>query len=105
MILLFDRRLRLLDPQLQRLLLRVGNLRPYEYYIAWPSLICLEVRRRVLGPCSDGRRHYGFVFQFGNASWLPVLLRVKGFKWTYIAGYCYSLEGIFGLSIIPSPPS
>ncbi|THE09915.1 TRAP transporter fused permease subunit [Bacillus timonensis] len=80
------------------LLLRVGNLHNYEYYIAAAAmLICLEVSRRVLGPIFP-MVGIGVVLYslFGDAEWITHLLRTKGFSWQYIAGYSYSLEGIFG---------
>lgn len=80
------------------LLDRIGNLYDYEYYIAALAvLICIEVSRRVLGPLFSMVAIFMIVYSmYGNAGWVPQLLRIKGFSWTYIAGYCYSMEGIFG---------
>lgn len=80
------------------LLARVGNLLPYEYYIALAAvLICLEVSRRVLGPMFPMVAVVVICYSmFGSAGWLPALLKIKGFSWRYIVAYCYTLEGIFG---------
>lgn len=80
------------------LISRVGNLYEYEYYIAVLAvIICLEISRRILGPLFPGIAVIVILYSiFGNAEWLPAVIRVKGFSWHYICAYCYSLEGIFG---------
>lgn len=80
------------------LLMRVGNLLPYEYYLAALAvIICLEVSRRVLGPMFPGVALIVLLYSlYGDAAWLPSLIRIKGFSWKYICAFCYTLEGIFG---------
>lgn len=84
--------------QFNGLISRVGNLHEYEYYLAALAvIICLEVSRRVLGPLFPAIGIIVILYSmFGNAEWLPAVIRVKGFSWHYICAYCYSLEGIFG---------
>lgn len=77
---------------------KAGTLLSWEYYIAALSvLVCLEVSRRVLGPLFPGIAVLVILYSmFGNAAWLPAVIRIKGFSWQYIVAYCYSLQGIFG---------
>lgn len=77
---------------------KAGTLLSWEYYIAALAiLVCLEVSRRVLGPLFPGIAVVVILYSmFGNATWLPAVIRIKGFSWQYISAYCYSLQGIFG---------
>lgn len=77
---------------------KAGMLSPNEYYIAALAVLCcLEVSRRVLGPLFPGIALIVILYSlFGNAKWLPLVIRIKGFSWQYICSFCYSLQGIFG---------
>lgn len=77
---------------------KAGTLLSWEYYIAALAIIvCLEVSRRVLGPLFPGIAVIVILYSmYGNATWLPAVIRIKGFSWQYISAYCYSLQGIFG---------
>ena len=77
---------------------KAGTLTNVEYYIAAIAVIvCLEVSRRVLGPLFPGIAAIVILYSlYGNAAWLPQVIRIKGFSWRYIAAFCYSLQGIFG---------
>lgn len=80
------------------LLLNVGMWKAWEYYIAIVGvLICLEVSRRVLGPAFPLVAIIFILYaMYGNVSWMPRLLKIKGFNLNFVAAYCFSLEGIFG---------
>lgn len=77
---------------------KAGMLTEMEYYLALLAVLCcLEVSRRVLGPLFPAIAAIViFYSMFGNATWLPAVIRIKGFSWRYICAFCYSLQGIFG---------
>jgi TRAP transporter 4TM/12TM fusion protein len=80
------------------LILRPGMFTKVDTYFALLAvIISLEVSRRVLGVLFPSIGILVILYSiYGNAQWIPLVMRSRGFTWSYIVSYCYLSDGIFG---------